>query len=268
LNKALKKNLKKLAKVKPKTEVKKSVRSSKISKSTTKIFVEKKEDGIFIKVSNPKTLISFIDSIKKSHLLEETMQLMETGKLFNWLKGLDPPNFNLYKVSWNSDLYRVCCADYKAHSVAGSLSCGGRLNLGGSQKRKEFFDLKPFAALYFSEELDTAIKEYTDSAPLGPKDYKYKVSLKKSFDLWDYDKIIDSLKEYPNLKETVRSCPLNASWADCKVPMPSQVIACWLKAFGGDGFIFESTKNHGRRNIALIFKDDHDAERSLDFFII
>ena len=232
-------------------------------KVSTGISVEKKKGGILIKVSNPEVLAELINAFNVKRIGEETIQTMETAKLVTWLETLSAPNLNSFKVAWNSDLFRVCNKDYKAYSISGSLSCGGRLNLGGSQKRKEFPNLKPFGALYFSEEIDTAIKEYADSAPLGPADFKYKVELKKSFDLWEYDKVIDLLGAYPGLKETVRSTPMNAIWSNCKIPMPSQVIACWLKSYGGDGFIFESTKSAGKKNIVLIFKDDAEAKKHL-----
>ena len=38
-----------------------------------------------------------------------------------------------------------------------------------------------------------------------------------------------------------------------------------VKTFGGDGFVFESTKVSGSKNIVLIFKDDTDANAALNF---
>jgi hypothetical protein len=238
--------------------------SKKVVKKKSIISVEPTQDGLLIKITNPKELTKFIDGINTSLLNEEIMQLIASKSFWEWLKEEPRPNFNVHKITWNSDLYRVSNALFRAYSIAGSISDGGRLNIGGSQLRQELKELKIFGALYFSEDINTAVSEATGGGFLGPQDKKYKVALKKSFELWDFDKIVDALG-YPGIKEIAKSSPMSALWATCKVPMPSQIIAYWLKTHGGDGFVFESTKEPGHRNIVLIFKDDTDAAIALDF---
>ena len=261
VKKATKKTSKKVVKTAPRKQVPGGSRTTK--KKAAVISVKKHKDGLFIQITNPKELTKLIDTINASNLTDELRQLITSQSFWDWLKK-EKCNFDTYKIAWNSDIYRVSNAHFKAYSVAGSIADGGRLNIGGSQQRQEFKELKKFGALYFSDDINTAVAEASAGGPLGPEDKKYKVKLRKSFDLWDYDKVVDSL-DYQGIKEIVKSSPVSALWGTCKVPMPSQIIAFWLKTFGGDGFIFESTKVSDSKNIVLIFKDDTDANAALDF---
>jgi hypothetical protein len=259
--KVAKKTSKKVAKKATRKHVSTGSRASK--KKASVISVQKHEDGLLIQITNPKELTKLIDSINASNITDEIRQRIASQSFWEWLKK-EKCNFDTFKIAWNSDLYRVSNANFKAYSVAGALADGGRLNIGGSQQREELKELKKFGALYFSDDINTAVTEASATGPLGSEDKKYKVTLKKSFDLWDYDKVVESL-DYPGIKENVKGSPVSALWGMCKVPMPSQIIAFWLKTFGGEGFIFESTKVSGSKNIVLIFKDDTDANVALDF---
>ena len=259
--KVTKKTTKKVVKKATKKQVSSGGRTTK--KKSSVISVKKHEDGLFIEITNPKEITKLIDTINTSNFNDEIRQFITSKSFWEWLKK-EKCNFDTYKIAWNNDIYRVSNVNFKAYSVAGAIADGGRLNIGGSQQRQELKELKKFGALYFSEDINTAVAEASAGGPLGPQDKKYKVKLKKSFDLWDYDKVVDSL-DYQGIKEIVKSSPVSALWGTCKVPMPSQIIAFWLKTFGGDGFIFESTKVSGSKNIVLIFKDDTDANASLNF---
>lgn len=256
-----KKASKKVAKKATRKQVSGGSRTTK--KKASVISVQKHKNGLLIQITNPKELTKFIDSINASNITDEIRQLIASQSFWEWLKK-EKCNFDTYKIAWNSDLYRVSNGHFKAYSVAGAIADGGRLNIGGSQQRQELKELKKFGALYFSDDINTAVSEASATGPLGPEDKKYRIGLKKSFDLWDYDKVVESL-DYPGIKEITKGSPVSALWGTCKVPMPSQIIAFWLKTFGGDGFIFESTKVSGSKNIVLIFKDDTDVNAALDF---
>ena len=165
-------------------------------------------------------------------------------------------DFSAFREFYDSSLYRV--SSFSPLSLHGSLSNGGRFNLGNCQRLKQF-KIDPFAALYLADTLQCAIDEYTHGSQIAPKDKRFLLAPAKSFELWNADKVVQHL-DISNIKNIISQGRTLSSWAYYKVPMPSQILAHWLKGIGGDGVIFRSTQHPESRCVALFVKDDAHAK--------
>ncbi len=219
-------------------------------KKTTKKASKKRP--VIVHKFDLKTLIDFVKHLVSSEQARNIKQTYNSFTFYRYLNKQRPLNFATFKIDLNDPLYRVSAFDVT--SIEGSFAYGGRFNIGGSQSNK-LINIKPFPALYLSSDLQCAIKEYTQGTPLVSHDVKYTLILSKNLEVWDIDKVIKFLN-FPNLHNLINQGPIFSSWGYCKIPMPSQILAFWLKKIGGDGVIFRSTQSPESYNIALFAKDN------------
>ena len=209
-----------------------------------------------------KSVFDFVKNLSLRERSKNFRQEYNSRNFHNRLHEHTPLDFFDFKHDFNDTLYRISTFDVT--SIEGNLSHGGRFNVGGSQSVK-FIEIKPFAALYFSTDLECAIEEYVHGTPLGPKDIKYALTPAHTFKLWDLNKVIKFLN-FPNLIHRLHKGPIFGEWCYCKLPMESQILAFWLKQAGGDGIFFRSTQVTESYCIALFIRD-HDHAKSLFFHI-
>ena len=201
-----------------------------------------------------KSIYNLVKDLVSIENIKNIKQNYYSSSFLSFLNKQTPLTFDIFKVDFNGPLYRV--TTFLPTSVKGSFAYGGRFNVGGSQLNKSI-DIKPFAALYFSTDLQCAENEHTHGTPLGPKDIKYEFIPSKIFELWDVEKVISFLN-FPNLNNLVNQGPMFNSWGYCKVPMQSQILAFWLKKIGGDGILYKSTQNLDSSCVALFAKDNEE----------
>lgn len=212
-----------------------------------------------------KPLIIHEFNLKKSAERARRSLALDFARMEGWayqsfyfhekLQTINKPDFSSFREFHDSTLYRV--SSFSPLSLYGSLSNGGRFNLGNCQILKEF-KINPFAALYLANNLQCAVDEYTHGTKLTTKDKKFSLTPVKSFELWNADRVVEYL-DIPNIKNLVNQGRVLDSWAYYKVPMPSQILGNWLKEIGGDGIIFRSTQHLKARCVALFAKDDAHA---------
>ncbi len=184
-------------------------------------------------------------------------QLYSSLSFYKWLKtqNIRKENCSLFFEKG----YRYANPVYGPRTIVGSISDGGRFNVGGAQLDPNFSDLAKQGALYLASSEKCAKEEA--SKPIG-KHKLYELKANKKLKLWDLKKVIEEL-DYPNLFELVRSDHGEKIWAYQKIPTVSQILATHLRSIDGDGLVFESTKVDGATNITLFFNDDDHVKRIL-----
>lgn len=213
--------------------------------------------------------------LKMSELFSnrDTFNLLASKLLFKQLKQC---SFDLkwIKKFENPELYRRVGPKRDVLDTAGSLSDGGRFNMGGAQSSTH--TSKAFAeiggkrgALYLGENITVVQKEYGDFGMPGSKAVTYSIQLKrkKYIDLIDATLAINSLsKSIPNIKDILGSDSMNGKWIDLKQPTPSQIFGHWLMSHspkGTAGIKFPSTHDTNSSNICLYFEDSAACKKLL-----
>ena len=200
------------------------------------------------------------NQFKKARKAKLEIDLINSISFWAWIKGLDPlttkPDF-----IWKKSVYRLTDG-WSPHSIVGSISDGGRFNVGGAQLCPELSDIKKAGALYTASTLECCYSEIKEN-PVGKPD-EYELTPKKPFHLWDLSKVILDLKR-GGLGDIVKAIPFEAIWGYQKVPLISQILAHYLRQIGGDGLVFPSTKDPNALNICFFFKTDDEANSSLSF---
>lgn len=166
--------------------------------------------------------------------------------------------------SFKKDVFRFTNPDYAPTTIVGSISEGGRFNIGGPQVRAEFSTLDKAGCLYTASSAECALAEAVQ--PHG-KHKLFQLSPKKNLQLWDLNSTIEMLK-YPNLIDLVRASPVEALWVLKKTPSIPQILASKLRRIGGDGIMFESTKLSGHSNIAFFFKTDDESATAFNVQLV
>ncbi len=254
---AKKKITKKAAKkVGKKKATKKKAAKKVTTKKATKKVTKKKTRNIVIQVNNLKGLAQHVHANIQKKQQEEKNQIIESVNFWSWLKKQNKLSLATFKLDFNDPMYRVYPKHLEVTSIIGSIAYGARLNVGANQVIKKFFPFNMFGAVYYATTLNCAIAEYTQGTPLNANDVKYTLQPQKTFELWDLDKVIQTLA-HPAIDLLVSKLPIGGGWSNCKVPMPSQVLSYWLKNIGGDGIIYTSTKDSSAKIIALFAKDDN-----------
>ncbi len=200
------------------------------------------------------------DDIQKNQQIEKN-QIIESMRFEHSLNTQGKLNFQTFKVSFNDPVYRVYPKQFSVTSILGSISDGARLNIGGPQILKSNFPFNKFGALYISNTMAGAIAEYCQGTPLDKNDYKYTLQPQKTFELWDLDKVVSNL-QISSLKFLIDKLPIGGGWGNCKVPMPSQILATWLKSIDGDGIMYTSTKDLNSKIIAIFTQNDRESENN------
>lgn len=231
--------------------------TKKVAKKTTKKVAKKKTRKIIIKVNNLNGLAKHVQANIQKKQQEEKNQIIESLNFWTWLRAQTNLSLATFKIDFNDPMYRVYPSQHVVTSITGSIACGARLNVGGNQVLKQFFPFNMFGAVYYATTMACAIIEYSQGTPLISNDVKYTLQPQKTFELWDLDKVIQTLlPSYPSIDLLVGKLPIGGGWPNCKVPMPSQVLAHWLKSIGGDGIIYTSTKDPSSKIIALFATND------------
>ena len=156
---------------------------------------------------------------------------------------------------------------------AGSLSDGGRHNIGGAQTSstavKQFGNLgKKKSALYLGEDARIVREEYGDDSMPGSTAMTYTVTTltKDLFNLIEMDAVLISLTSaIPDINALIGTPAMNGTWVDIKSPAPSQILGHWLRLHAPDGtqgIRFKSAYDHGY-NICLFFQDARECTARL-----
>lgn len=233
--------------------------AKKATKKVAKKATRKAAKEITVEGDFPQ-LAKYIEGQIKRKQQEEKDQIVQSLLFWDWLKKQTALSLQTFKVDFNDPVYRVYPSQFEVTSVTGSLAQGARLNIGGNQVLK-FFPFKMFGALYVADSMVCAQDEYTHGTPLNANDVRYTLQPTKTFELWDLELVLDNLP-YPAIKLLVNKQPIGGGWANCKVPMPSQILASWLKDIGGDGIIFPSTQTSGAKVVAIFAKDDKASKKN------
>lgn len=246
-------------KVKKKTKKKvsakkKSSKKSPQKKDKTKVSPEYSREVIF-QVNNLKGLNEHVQANILKKQQEEKNQIIDSINFYEWLSKQKDLSLETFKFDFNDPLYRVYPSQFCVTSIIGSISYGARFNIGANQVLSDIFPFKMFGAVYYATTMKCAIDEYCQGTPLTLNDIKYTLQPTKNFQLWDLDKVVSNLN-HSSISLQVNKLPVGGGWSNCKVPMPSQILASWLRDIGGDGILFTSTKDSNSKNIALFAKDD------------
>lgn len=143
-------------------------------------------------------------------------------------------------------------------SIAGSLACGGRFNIGGAQKSEQFpHDMT--ACIYTASSIDCA------KAETGPHRNAeiYELNLVKPVKLWDVKGLISSLESADSLISAIEKSPFNMQWSLQKFPTPSHILGAVLRKIGGDGILYPSTKHRDSTVYGFFLKDETEANSRL-----
>ncbi|MBI4402632.1 MAG: RES family NAD+ phosphorylase [Deltaproteobacteria bacterium] len=181
---------------------------------------------------------------------------MVAGSIF-W-KWLETKTVTPVFESWDKTVFRIVYAGLDPLSVAGSLSAGGRFNVGGAQMQQHdlFPRLTMAACLYVASSIKCARKEAGE--PLGNAE-EYELAPKTSLHLWQLEKVAVQL-DYPGLLDLILATPMMALWSMQKAPLISQLLGNFLRMNGGDGIVFTSTKDSSEKVVAVFAKDDGHAK--------
>lgn len=180
-----------------------------------------------------------------------------------WLLKVDAPQY-----------FRRVGPDRDVLDTAGSLSDGGRHNIGGAQSSTgTSATFKPIgakrSALYLGEDPIVVRKEYGDDGVPGSKAVTYAVTLKrrKSLLLIDASKAINDLtKTIPDIVNIVGTASMNGKWIDLKQPAPCQIFGHWLIANAPvrtDGIRFPTAHGGKAWNVCLFFTDTKACKKTL-----
>lgn len=177
--------------------------------------------------------------------------LEESLAFISWLKQyslIGQPT-----VKWKKAVYRIVYGNYNPLAIAGSLAAGGRFNIGGAQVSSLFPNFSMKACLYAASSLNCARKEAGEIRGLSQE---YELKPLRVLYLWDLKLLIDQQISYQGIREIINDSPLAARWELQKVPKVSQILAHYLRQFGGDGLIYPSTKDRRQNILAFFVKDD------------
>jgi hypothetical protein len=197
-----------------------------------------------------------IKILQRSKRDQEFKDTVNSLSFFNWLTqqtlSMGP------SVSWNDSLYRLVYNGFSPTSIMGSLADGGRFNVGGAQLNSLFPSVNKAGCLYLASSIQCC---YAEAAPPYGNPEKCELTPKKSLLLWDLSQVIQGLNR-PGLEDLVKSSPMEALWSYQKIPMIPQLLAMHLRALGGDGLVYPSTKDPSANNFAFFFRTDAESEQA------
>lgn len=197
-----------------------------------------------------------ITKLRRSRNSRQETDLINSVAFWDWIHR--QPFTLKPQYIWSNPLYRLTYGGFVPTSIVGSISDGGRFNIGGAQVCPEFPNLRKVGCLYLASTLQCCYAEAAD--PKGRPD-EYELILKKRLHLWDLKKAIEVLNN-PGLDDLVKASPMEALWSFQKVPLIPQLLAHFLREKGGDGIVFSSTKDKSALNFALFFKTDTESAAS------
>lgn len=186
----------------------------------------------------------------------------------NWIKNYNNPIY-----------YRRVCEMFDPLDIAGSLSDGGRFNIGGSQASTKYSELfKPIgqkqACLYFAENPKIARIEFGDIDMLNSSALSYKITLKsiEVINLIELDLVLNDIStQFTNVAQNLNNYSINAKWGDIKYPEVTQILGHWLKYYSkgkAHGIRFKSSKDQNYYNICFYLKDTRQSHSIFNYEII
>lgn len=224
---------------------------------------------------NAKEILSIIKYEDYIELLEKRNQENIIYKVLEQLNNLSPNESWVISIPKSKFMgIRAIYGDYDPLDTAGTLSDGGRLNIGGAQqynKNGNLFQKK--AGLYFADSVETALLELSLPKAVNiklPKFYNIVFNDKVgNLNLFHFESVLsylDNLIQIPtSLINLCSEAPLAGSWGQQKFPSISQVIAQWLRnTHTAEGIIFNSTKKTNSKNYFLFFEDTKEAKNKLN----
>lgn len=230
----------------------------------------RKKRVIAIRAQSSKTKIAHVfrdlEQVKKlariytkKRLSQEQQDFVNSQTFANHFAGLDR---SLYAPTliWNKPVYRVTVTGINPLSIAGNLADGGRFNVGGAQQNPHFSNYKKCGCLYAAEDINCALREYSNGTPTGVAD-QYELTPKRELLLWDLQSVL-SIIANSTLDTMVKQTPVEAIWGYQKIPLVSQVLGGFLRSLGGDGIAFPSTKVPTSLNLAFFFKTDEECKNT------
>jgi hypothetical protein len=191
---------------------------------------------------------------KKARNAKLEIELINSISFWTWIKELAPIKTKP-EITLKGPAYRLTYG-WSPLSILGSISDGGRFNVGGAQLCPELPDVKKIGALYMASTLACCYREIAAN-PAGKAD-EYELTPTRTYHLWDLSKVIIELNR-PGLEDLVKTVPFEAIWGYQKVPMIPQLLAQYLHRLGGDGIAFTSTKDPAALNYCFFFKNEDEA---------
>ena len=231
-------------------------KKQKITKKRVSLAATSSRTGIthiFGDTSQFEKEIKLLQRAKKD---QEFKNSVNSLSFFSWLNeqtlGVSPT------ISWNEPLYRLVYNGFSPTSIMGSLADGGRFNVGGAQLNPQFPSVNKAGCLYLASSIKCC---YAEAAPPYGKPEEWELTPKKTFHLWDLSQVIQNLNR-PGLDDLVKLSPMEALWVYQKIPMIPQLLASHLRAMGGDGLVYPSTKDSSAKNFAFFFRTDAECEQA------
>lgn len=181
----------------------------------------------------------------------------------DWIVKVDTPRY-FRRVGFTRDVL----------DTAGSLSDGGRFNIGGAQSSSIVTNLfRPIGekrcALYVSEDASIARKEFGDAKIPRSTALTYSITLrrKKSLALIDVKRALSDLsRKIPEIRDLIGSSSMNGKWVDLKRPAPCQVFGHWLihhAPKNTNGIRFPSSHDDTVSNVCIFVADTVECKRIL-----
>lgn len=186
-----------------------------------------------------------------------SQRLTATAVDDKWLKPLESTKF-----------YRIVFGKFDPLDVAGTLSCGGRLNVGGAQDSDDYGATgRMKAGLYMALSPKTAIAEAGLPAEAKPRIYEIELIDPTAPLVFDLDLVaadLETLTPLPNgVRVTLLETPTAARWSLVKVPCVSQLIGQWLRGSGkAAGILYPSVRDPGGQNV-FVFLDSTAAAKAM-----
>jgi hypothetical protein len=173
----------------------------------------------------------------------------------------------------NPAYYRRVGKNRDVLDTAGSLSDGGRYNIGGAQTSttalKQFGPIgRKKSALYLCEDSTLVRKEFGDEGMAGSTAVTYTITAisGEAFNLIEMDSVLAGLASaIPNIESLTGSPSMQGTWVDIKFPAPIQVLGHWLRhnaPEGTHGIRFKSSLGDFY-NICLFFNDTKECKEKL-----
>lgn len=180
----------------------------------------------------------------------------DAEEAFNFIEWLESNSFRNNLLEWRDPSFRIVTGGFDPLSIEGSLSYGGRFNIGGAQENSFFPNFRMQGMLYAASSRRCAYKE---AGELLGQHQLYALNPQNTLFLWDLAVLLDP---YPDLKSKIDSTPFDAIWGYQKVPKVSQILGDFLRQKGGDGIIYPSTKDSEGKTLAY-FAKDHEHMRQI-----
>ncbi len=227
-------------------------RSKKVVKKTLQL--QSKKSGLTHRIDDFDGFEKFAKSILHKFATDNQLQLAQSLKFQEAVGGISL-DMSFLKSYDRLESYRICFDGLEPLSIVGSFGCGGRFNVGASQK-SEHFQHEMAACIYAASSIDCA------KAETGPHQNPeiYELSLLKPIKLWDVKALFSSLDNSESLISSIEKSPFNMQWSLQKFPTPSQILGSALRKIGGDGILYPSTKFSEGTVFGFFVKDGAEAE--------